>query len=88
MEGTSFGHDRQVEVSSGGRTLVSTTLPSGGRFAPLRAGPVDWPQGITEVKIVAHGQGLIPKSLNPNANDDRLLSAGFRAVHLETNPEK
>jgi hypothetical protein len=85
MEGTAYGKERVVELRTGGVTLFTGRLPAGGVFAPVSTGPVDWAEGLTEVKIIASEPGTSPESLDPNVRDDRLLSAGFRRVHLERN---
>ena len=88
MDGTAFGQDRTVEISSDDKTLLSELVPSGGRFATLRTEPIDWPEGVTELRIAANGPGITPESLDPNTGDKRNLSVGFKGVHLESIAQK
>jgi hypothetical protein len=88
MEGTAFAHNRGIALTTGGKALFTGTLPSGGQFAPVRTAPVDWPPGVTEVRIIAAEAGNSPRSLDPSTPDDRPLSVGLRAVRLESTPQK
>jgi hypothetical protein len=83
MEGTAYAQERQVEMRADGRLLYSGKLPAGGAFAPITMEPVEWQPGVTEVQITATEPGVSPQSLDPSAQDDRVLTAGFRRVHLE-----
>ncbi|HVG01143.1 MAG TPA: hypothetical protein VND68_14985, partial [Chloroflexia bacterium] len=57
--------------------LVSTT------GTPVRTDAVEFPAGMTEVRIVPQTEGVTPQSLDPSVKDDRALTVGFKRVRLE-----
>lgn len=56
-------------------------VPTSG--AEIRTRSNYFPAGMTEVRIMPRGEGVTPRSLDPNAKDDRALTVGFKRVRLE-----
>ena len=83
MEATSFATARTLHIEMGGREVYSGTMQTGG-FGTVSTGPVDWQPGVTEVTITADGEGVTPRSLDPNSPDERLLTVGFKGVRLDS----
>jgi hypothetical protein len=61
--------------------VYSGTIPPSGTTVQTR--PIEFPAGMTEVRIVPQEEGVTPQSLDPNARDDRVLTVGFKRVRLE-----
>ena len=87
MEGTAFAQERNVTMAVGVEILYSGKLPAGS-FVPIEMGLRTWKAGVTQVDISALEAGSSPKSLDPNAGDDRVLTVGFRSVVLEERERK
>ncbi|HET9493194.1 MAG TPA: hypothetical protein VFR15_03085, partial [Chloroflexia bacterium] len=83
MDTASFATARTLHVSVDGREVYSGTVQAGG-FGTVSTGPVDWQPGVTEVTITAGGEGVTPRSLDPNSPDERLLTVGFKRVRLDS----
>lgn len=94
FEGTAFAQAQRAQIlvsdePTGNRNyLADNLLPPNGSFSRINVGPRNWLPGVTEVHIAPRGQGVTPRSVDPNLQDDRPLTVGIRAVHLEIDGEK
>jgi len=86
MEGTAFGQERAVHLQVGDKEIYTGKLPQGGAFSPIKTATIEWPAGITEVRVIAEGPGITPESLDPNQKDTRSLITGIKGVKLEVTP--
>ncbi|HEY0068499.1 MAG TPA: hypothetical protein VGE04_00870, partial [Chloroflexia bacterium] len=66
-----------------GRTQLLYDGPVSTVGTSIRTDAVEFPAGMTEVRIVPQEEGVTPQSLDPNARDDRVLTVGFKRVRLE-----
>jgi hypothetical protein len=83
MEGTAFGQERAVHIQVGDKEIYTGKIPQGGAFSPIKTATIEWPAGITEVRIITEGPGITPESLDPNQKDTRSLITGIKGVKLE-----
>jgi hypothetical protein len=86
IEGTAYAYPREVQLSLASEEgpLIYSGLMPVADFAQIRTEPIKWPPGVTEINIKTLEPATSPKSLDPNVEDDRLLSVGFTRARLET----
>jgi hypothetical protein len=83
MDAASFPTARTLHISVDGQEVYSGTVGADG-FTTISTAPVDWQPGVTEVTIAADGEGITPKSIDPNSLDERPLSMRFKRVRLDS----
>ena len=86
MEVTAFGQEHEAHLGIGGKEIYTGRIQTGGAFTTIRTEPIEWPAGITEVRVTVDGQGITPQSLDPNQKDARSLTIGVKGVRLEGTP--
>jgi hypothetical protein len=94
FEGTAFAQEQSARIRvgsgpvGGSGTYADRLFPANGSFAGVTIGPQEWQPGVTEVYIEKSEQGLTPRSVDANLQDDRVLTVGIRGVYLEIDGEK
>jgi hypothetical protein len=87
MDANSFGQERAAHLWIGSKEVYSGKIASGA-ITPIRTAPIEWPAGMTHVRVTADGPGITPQSLDPKLTDKRILTIGARALKLEVTPQK
>jgi hypothetical protein len=87
MEANSFGQERDTRLWIGSREVYSGKIASG-VITPIRTGIIEWPAGMTQVRVTAGGPGITPQSLDSNNTDKRTLTMGVKALKLEVTSQK
>jgi hypothetical protein len=87
MEANSFGQEHDAHLWIGSTEVYAGKIASDA-ITPIRTGLIEWPAGMTQVRVTVDGPGITPQSLDSNNTDKRVLTIGARALKLEVTTQK